>query len=65
MKVKTDTERVRHSRKLVLEFLGSSVDLSTASAKTHEWLEKYQADPARFGADASAPAPVASRARPH
>ena len=26
----TDTERVRHSRKLVLEFLASSVDLSTA-----------------------------------
>ena len=33
MKVKTDTERVRHSRKLVLEFLGSSVDLSTASPR--------------------------------
>ena len=26
MKVRTDTERVRHSRKLVIEFLGSSVD---------------------------------------
>ena len=30
MKVRTDSERVRHSRRLVLEFLGSSVDLSTA-----------------------------------
>src|SRR5215475_2649898 len=30
MEVKTDTERVDHSRKMVLEFLGSSVDLSTA-----------------------------------
>ncbi len=30
MAVRTDTERVRHSRKMVLEFLGSSVDLSTA-----------------------------------
>jgi NADH dehydrogenase/NADH:ubiquinone oxidoreductase subunit G len=29
MVVKTDSERVRHSRKMVLEFLGSSVDLST------------------------------------
>src|SRR5213076_391224 len=30
MKVHTDSDRVRHSRKLVLEFLASSVDLSTA-----------------------------------
>lgn len=52
MKVKTDTERVRRSRKLVLEFLASSVDLSTASARTHEWIEKYEADPGRFGAAA-------------
>jgi len=29
MKVQTDSERVRHSRKLVLELLASSVDLST------------------------------------
>jgi len=59
MKVKTDTERVRHSRKLVLEFLGSSVDLSTASKTTHDWIAKYEADPARFGADASIPPPPA------
>jgi predicted molibdopterin-dependent oxidoreductase YjgC len=58
MKVKTDTERVRHSRKLVLEFLASSVDLSTAPARTHEWIAKYEANPARFGADA----PVAALA---
>ena len=56
MKVKTDTERVRHSRKLVLEFLASSVDLSTASGKVHEWIAKYEADPTRFGAAAPAPA---------
>ena len=65
MKVKTDTERVRHSRKLVLEFLGSSVDLSTASGKTHEWIEKYEADPARFGADASKPSPESRHDRDH
>lgn len=59
MKVKTDTERVRHSRKLVLEFLGSSVDLSTAPKTTHDWIAKYEAEPARFGADASkAPPPT-------
>ncbi len=65
MKVKTDSARVRHSRKLVLEFLASSVDLSTASAKTHEWIEKYEADPARFGADATAPAPESRYDRDH
>ena len=32
MDVQTDSERVRHSRKMVMEFLGSSVDLSTAPA---------------------------------
>ena len=50
MKVKTDTDRVRHSRKLVLEFLASSVDLSTANRDTHDWIAKYEADPKRFGA---------------
>ena len=30
MEVHTDSDRVRHSRRMVLEFLGSSVDLSTA-----------------------------------
>ena len=35
MKVKTDTERVRLSRKMVLEFLGSSVDVElTAPTST-------------------------------
>ena len=56
MKVKTDTERVRHSRKLVLEFLASSVDMSTAGGKTHEWIAKYEANPERFGAGAPAAA---------
>ena len=32
MVVQTDSERVRHSRKMVLEFLGSSVDLSITPA---------------------------------
>jgi len=50
MKVTTDTERVRHSRKLVLEFLASSVDLSLASADVHRWQEVYEARPERFGA---------------
>lgn len=48
MVVKTDTERVRHSRRLVLELLGSSVDLST-TPRIPEWMERYDADPERYG----------------
>jgi predicted molibdopterin-dependent oxidoreductase YjgC len=50
MKVKTDTERVQHSRKLVLEFLASSVDMSLASGDVHRWMREYEAKPERFGA---------------
>ena len=50
MKVTTDTERVRHSRKLVMEFLASSVDTSLASPDWHRWQEEYAAAPERFGA---------------
>ena len=64
MKVKTDTERVRHSRKLVLEFLASSVDLSTANGDTHEWIAKYEADPKRFGATEDAMSAERDRAEP-
>ncbi len=48
MKVQTDTERVRHSRKMVLEFLGSSVDLSTAP-DAQRYSAQYGADPSRYG----------------
>jgi NADP-reducing hydrogenase subunit HndD len=50
MQIRTDTERVRHSRKLVMEFLASSVDTSLAGDDWHRWQERYAADPARFGA---------------
>jgi predicted molibdopterin-dependent oxidoreductase YjgC len=49
MKVKTDTERVRHSRKLVMEFLDSSVDTTLASTDWRRWAGEYGADPSRFG----------------
>ena len=49
MSVQTDSERVRLSRRLVLEFLGSSVDLSTAPAM-QDYMERYDAHPERFGA---------------
>ena len=58
MEVQTDTERVRHSRKLVLEFLGSSVDLSLAGPAAPDgdlarYSERYGADAARFGPPAA------------
>ncbi len=50
MEIKTDTDRVRHSRKMVLEFLGSGVDLSQAD-ELAPWMEHYGADPDRYGDD--------------
>jgi predicted molibdopterin-dependent oxidoreductase YjgC len=49
MSIKTDSDRVRLSRRLVLEFLASSVDLSTAPTM-QAYLERYDAHPERFGA---------------
>jgi predicted molibdopterin-dependent oxidoreductase YjgC len=49
MKIRTDSERVRTSRKLVLELIASSVDVSTAPA-IHRYIERYGARPERFGA---------------
>jgi predicted molibdopterin-dependent oxidoreductase YjgC len=51
MVIKTDSERVRLSRRLVLEFLASTVDVSTAPA-FQAYMERYQAHPERFGASA-------------
>jgi predicted molibdopterin-dependent oxidoreductase YjgC len=49
MKIQTDSERVRHSRRLVLEFLGSSVDMSLTAPEARGWMERYGADVKRFG----------------
>ena len=38
MVVRTDTERVRHSRRMVLELLASSADLCQASADVQRWM---------------------------
>jgi predicted molibdopterin-dependent oxidoreductase YjgC len=51
MVIKTDSERVRLSRRLVLEFLASTVDVSTAPG-FQAYMERYQAHPERFGASA-------------
>jgi predicted molibdopterin-dependent oxidoreductase YjgC len=48
MKVRTDSERVRLSRKLVMELLASSVDLS-ATPVAPGYLERYDGEPERFG----------------
>ena len=54
MGVQTDSERVRLSRKMVIEFLGSSVDTSLAGPQTPSgdfarYAERYGADPKRYG----------------
>jgi NADP-reducing hydrogenase subunit HndD len=61
MEVQTESERVRHSRRVVLEFLGSSVDLALAGPQepngaAARYAERYGADPSRFGP----PAPPAA-----
>src|SRR5256712_4067278 len=53
MKIATDSERVRHSRRLVLELLASSVDMSLTSPQVHGWMERYGATPDRFGSNAA------------
>jgi predicted molibdopterin-dependent oxidoreductase YjgC len=56
MRVHTQSARVRHARKLVLELLASSVDLSTAPG-LDVLLAEYECHPERFGA----PAPQAAQ----
>src|SRR6266571_1387164 len=53
MKILTDSERVRHSRRLVLELLASSVDMSLCAPEVHGWMSRYGAQPQRFGAEAA------------
>ncbi len=51
MNISTGSERVRAARRMVLELLASSVDLSRAEPGILRWLEEYGADPERHGAD--------------
>ncbi len=59
MKVKTDSERVRTSRRMVLEFLASSVDVSLAD-DMQEQMRRYGANPERYGQRAE-PTPAGGR----
>ncbi len=56
MEVRTDSERVRLSRRMVLELLASSVDLSQTGADLTRWMDEYGVDPTRYGP----PAPPAA-----
>ena len=53
MVVHTDSERVRHSRRMVFELLSSSVDMSLASGEVKGWIESYGTDAARYGPPAA------------
>ena len=52
MSVTTRSQRVDHARKMVLEFLGSSVDLSLTD-HVDGWNAEYGADPSRYGEQAA------------
>ncbi len=55
MEIQTDSERVRHSRKMVLEFLGTANDLSQAP-EINQWSEDYGVDTTRYPEGAERPA---------
>ena len=63
MVVKTNSERVRHSRRLVLELLASSVDLSLASGEIRVAMEARQdADRGQATSKPAPPPPTTSSA---
>jgi predicted molibdopterin-dependent oxidoreductase YjgC len=49
MSVRTDSDRVRTSRRMVLEFLASCTDLTLAAPEVHRWMRRYDTDPGRYG----------------
>ncbi|MDH3498723.1 MAG: 2Fe-2S iron-sulfur cluster-binding protein [Acidimicrobiia bacterium] len=49
MDIQTDSARVRHSRKMVYEFLGSSADLGLVDDQTKTWMDGYGVDVDRYG----------------
>src|SRR5260370_3006703 len=53
MKIHADSERVRQSRRLVLELVASAVDMSLCAPEVHGWMARYGAQPQRFGPGAA------------
>jgi predicted molibdopterin-dependent oxidoreductase YjgC len=51
MAISTDSDRVRHSRRMVLEFLSTANDLSQAE-RIGDWAEEYGVDVTRYPATA-------------
>jgi predicted molibdopterin-dependent oxidoreductase YjgC len=49
MDIETDSDRALHSRRLVMELLGSATELDRAGNKLETWMTGAGADPARFG----------------
>lgn len=60
MDIKTDSDRARHSRRLVMELLGSASELDRSGESLQTWMEDAGAVPDRFGT----PAPKTSRSAP-
>lgn len=60
MEITTDSERARHSRRLVMELLGSASELDRAGEEVKGWMEEAGAEPDRFGP----PQPPAGRSEP-
>ena len=65
MAVATDTDRVRRSRRMVFEFLASSVDMSLADEQTQRWMAYYGCDPDRYGPAAGPAGDRGGRAAGH
>ncbi len=60
MQIHTESDRARHSRRLVMELLGSASELDHAGGQLEAWMTKAGARPTRFGA----PEPEARRHTP-
>jgi predicted molibdopterin-dependent oxidoreductase YjgC len=49
MVIQTDSERANHSRRLVMELLGSASELDRSGPNLARWMDEAGADPSRFG----------------
>lgn len=54
MVIRTGTERAEHSRKLVMELLGSASELDRSGDQVAKWMDSHGADGRRFGEPATA-----------
>jgi predicted molibdopterin-dependent oxidoreductase YjgC len=53
MAIRTDTDRSRHSRRLVMELLGSASELDRSGRELETWMTEAGAKPERFGPDSA------------